>query len=188
MKFATLKLVPWAVTALIAAAGIAGCGSTPVAPASTVAPGPSAGSAATSTPAPLPQGQSQSVARVEANRVPLDPLNDPNGALSKRSVFFDYDSYLVRPEFTPVLIAHGDFLARADRHVVIEGNTDERGSHEYNLALGQRRAEAVRERLRLLGVKDAQMEAVSFGEERPRANEQAESGWAENRRADVVYR
>jgi peptidoglycan-associated lipoprotein len=139
-------------------------------------------------PAPRP-AQPRSVVRAEPASQPLDPLKDPNGALAKRSVYFEFDSSLIQPDFSPLLIAHGEFLARsADRHVRIDGNTDARGSNEYNRALGPRRAEAVRERLHLLGVKDAQMEAVSYGEERPRSAGQGETAWAENRRADVVYR
>jgi peptidoglycan-associated lipoprotein len=179
----------WMPAVLVAAAaGLAGCGSKPVAQAPAPAAAPAAPSPALA-PTPAPQSESRPVARVEAPAAPLDPLSDPNGALAKRSVFFDFDSYLVRPEFNPLLVAHGEYLAgTTGRRIVIEGNTDERGSHEYNLALGQRRAEAVRERLRLLGVKDTQMEAVSYGEERPRAQGPGETAWAENRRADVVYR
>lgn len=117
-----------------------------------------------------------------------DPLNDPQGILAKRSVYFDYDSYIVKDDFKPVVEAHGKYLAsHKDRKVVIQGNTDERGGSEYNLALGQKRAEAVRKSLSLLGVPDSQMEAVSFGKEKPKATGHDEAAWAENRRADIAY-
>lgn len=174
-------------TAVVLSAGMVACSSTPVAPAPVVAR--PAASPPAATPAPAPSAQPGSVVRTEPTSQPLDPLKDPRSMLAKRSVYFEFDSSLIRPDFNPLLIAHGEFLAKsADRHVRIEGNADERGSHEYNLSLGQRRAEAVRARLQLLGVKDAQMEAVSYGEERPRSPGPGETAWAENRRADVVYR
>lgn len=117
-----------------------------------------------------------------------DPLNDPKGILAKRSVYFDYDSYTVKDEFKPVVEAHAKYLAaNKGRRIIIQGNTDERGGREYNLALGQKRAEAVRRALGLLGVPDAQMEAVSLGKEKPKATGSDEAAWAENRRADLVY-
>lgn len=117
-----------------------------------------------------------------------DPLNDPKGVLAKRSVYFDYDSFIVKDEFKPVVEAHAKYLSsNKGRKIVIQGNTDERGGREYNLALGQKRAEAVRKSLTVLGVSDAQMEAVSFGKEKPKATGSDEAAWAENRRADIVY-
>jgi peptidoglycan-associated lipoprotein len=117
-----------------------------------------------------------------------DPLNDATGMLAKRSVYFDFDSYVVKDEFKPVIEAHSQYLIKnADRKVVIQGNTDERGGSEYNLALGQKRAEAVRRALNLLGVADSQIEAVSFGKEKPKATGSNEAAWAENRRADIAY-
>jgi peptidoglycan-associated lipoprotein len=117
-----------------------------------------------------------------------DPLNDPQGILAKRSIYFDLDSYIVRDEFRPVIEAHAKYLnANRGRRIVIQGHTDERGGSEYNLALGQKRAEAVRRSLSLLGVADNQMEAVSFGKEKPKAFGSDEAAWAENRRVDIVY-
>jgi peptidoglycan-associated lipoprotein len=119
----------------------------------------------------------------------MDPLNDPNSPLARRSVFFDFDQYAVRPEFLTTIEAHGRYLvANKGRRVVIEGHADERGSNEYNLALGQRRADSVRSRLQLLGAAESQVETVSFGELRPRAPGRDEAAWAQNRRADIVYR
>ena len=117
-----------------------------------------------------------------------DPLNDPSSVLAKRSIYFDVDSYVVKDEFNAVIDAHGKYLAsRPDRKVLIQGNTDERGGSEYNLALGQKRADAVRRALALKGVPDSQMEAVSFGKEKPKAMGSNEEAWKENRRADIAY-
>lgn len=117
-----------------------------------------------------------------------DPLNDPQGILAKRSIYFDYDSYSIKDEFRSVVEAHAQYLnSHKDRKVIIQGNTDDRGGTEYNLALGQKRAEAVRKALVLLGVSDAQVEAVSFGKEKPKALGNDEAAWTENRRADIAY-
>ncbi len=130
----------------------------------------------------------RAVTTVNAQNTNVDPLNDPKGVLAKRSVYFDLDSYSVKDEFRPVVEAHAKYLtSHRDRKVVIQGNTDDRGGREYNLALGQKRAEAVRRSLSLLGVQESQMEAVSFGKEKPRATGSDEAAWAENRRADIVY-
>jgi peptidoglycan-associated lipoprotein len=104
-------------------------------------------------------------------------------------IYFDYDSYSVKPEFQNMLDAHARFL-RADknRKAAIEGHTDERGGREYNLALGQKRAEAVRRALTVLGVPDSQIEAVSFGKEKPAVQGMDESAFAKNRRAEISYR
>lgn len=106
-----------------------------------------------------------------------------------RIVYFDYDSFVIRPEFQSVIEAHAKYI-RADkgRKVVIEGHTDERGGREYNLALGQKRAEAVRKALSLLGVTEAQLEAVSFGKEKPSATGTSEAAMEKNRRAEISYR
>ncbi|MDH3315218.1 MAG: peptidoglycan-associated lipoprotein Pal [Betaproteobacteria bacterium] len=117
------------------------------------------------------------------------PLKDPNNILSKRSVYFDFDSNLVKDEFKPIVAAHARYLQQNGGATMrIEGNADERGSREYNLALGQRRADAVRKMMQLLGARGGQMETVSFGEEKPRGTGNDEASWAENRRADIVYR
>jgi peptidoglycan-associated lipoprotein len=106
-----------------------------------------------------------------------------------RIVYFDYDSYVIKQEFQSLIEGHARFLkANAGRKINIEGHTDERGGREYNLALGQRRSEAVRRALGLLGVNDSQVEAVSFGKEKPAAPGSDEASWAKNRRAEIVYR
>ncbi|MBS0467489.1 MAG: peptidoglycan-associated lipoprotein Pal [Proteobacteria bacterium] len=106
-----------------------------------------------------------------------------------RIIYFDFDSYSVKPEFQSLLEAHARYLkASSARKVMLEGHTDERGGREYNLALGQKRAEAVRRALALLGVSDQQMEAVSFGKEKPAAQGNNESAFAQNRRVELSYR
>lgn len=140
-----------------------------------------------STVDPSLSGSVSGVAPVVAPEV--DPLNDPASPLAKRSVYFQYDSFVVQPEYQSVVEAHARYLAaNRNKRVVIEGNTDERGGREYNLALGQKRADAVRRALATLGVDDAQMESVSFGEEKPRSTGTDEASLAENRRADLSYR
>jgi peptidoglycan-associated lipoprotein len=110
------------------------------------------------------------------------------GALD-RVVFFDFDSFEIRPEFASVLEANAKYLAAdGSRRLALEGHTDERGGREYNLALGQKRAEAVRRAMSLLGVRDAQMEAVSFGEEKPSLGGFDEAAFAKNRRVELTYR
>jgi len=107
----------------------------------------------------------------------------------ERIVFFDYDSYSIKPEYQAVIEAHARFLkANANRKVNLEGNTDTRGGREYNLALGQKRAEAVRRALVLLGVSDNQLEAISFGMEKPLATGNDEASFAKNRRTEFSYR
>ena len=111
----------------------------------------------------------------------------PSGAA--KIIYFDYDSFTVKPEFQGAVEAHAKFLsANKGRKMAIEGHTDERGGREYNLALGQKRAEAVRRALGLLGVTDAQVEAVSFGKEKPVATGSDEESLAKNRRAELSYR
>jgi peptidoglycan-associated lipoprotein len=104
-------------------------------------------------------------------------------------VYFDFDSFVVKDDYRPVVERYAKALA-SDRkkHVRIEGHTDERGGREYNLALGQKRAEAVAKSLALLGVADSQVEAVSFGKERPAVAGSDEAAWAKNRRAELQYR
>lgn len=120
-------------------------------------------------------------------RVP-DPLDDTASILSRRSIYFDLDGYLVQDEFKAILEAHGRYLAiHPERRLRLTGNTDERGSREYNLALGQSRAEAVRRVLEIYGAQSVQMESVSYGKEMPKASGHDEAAWAENRRVDLLY-
>jgi peptidoglycan-associated lipoprotein len=117
-----------------------------------------------------------------------NPLQDPANILSKRSVYFDFDSFIVKDEFKPLVTAHSKYLSQNKAaQVTITGNADERGSTEYNLALGQKRADAVKKVMTLLGATEAQIETVSFGKEKPKNPGHDEAAWAENRRADIVY-
>ena len=118
----------------------------------------------------------------------LAKLRDPNSPLSKRSVYFDYDQYDVKGEYKNQLQAHAKFIAsEPNARVLIQGNTDDRGSREYNLALGQRRADAVKKQLVLMGAPESQIESVSLGKEKPKALGDNEAAWAENRRGDMLY-
>jgi peptidoglycan-associated lipoprotein len=115
-------------------------------------------------------------------------LTDPRSILSRRSIYFDYDKFDIRPEYHDLVAAHAKFLVTNRQfRVLIQGNTDERGSREYNLALGQKRADAIKRQLVLLGVREEQAESVSLGEEKPKSLGQDETAWAENRRGDLLY-
>ncbi len=110
------------------------------------------------------------------------------GMPSQRSVFYDFDKYAVRSEYTGLVQANAEYLKdHSGAKVRIEGNCDERGSRSYNLALGQRRADAVKKAIELLGVADKRIEAVSYGEEKPKAKGHDEAAWSQNRRSDLVY-
>ncbi|CAM5787216.1 peptidoglycan-associated lipoprotein Pal [Rhizobacter fulvus] len=173
MTFKTLTL------ALAAAAALAACSSTPL-----DTPKPPVTSATTLPPATPPAGTAQS----KVATVTLDPLDDPKSELAARSVYFGYDDFAVDPKYQPLVQAHGRFLqSHAQVQIRIEGNTDERGSREYNLALGDKRAQIVAKQLELMGAKPAQIEPVSYGEERPKSEGHDEAAWAENRRADIRY-
>jgi len=132
--------------------------------------------------------QSQGTGSQGVTGAALNPLKDPSNILSKRNVYFDYDKYDVKDDFKPVVQAHAKYLMSTPAaSIIVQGNCDERGSREYNIALGQRRAEAVRKMLNVLGVSDKQIETVSFGKEKPRATCHDESCFKENRRDDIVY-
>ncbi len=164
---------------LIAAAALAACSSTPL----DTPKAPVAGSAVAPT-APPSAGTAQSTVAT----VTLDPLDDPKGELAARSVYFGYDDFTVDAKYQPLVQAHGRFLqGKPQVQIRIEGNTDERGSREYNLALGDKRAQVVAKQLELMGAKPAQIEPVSYGEERPKSDGRDEAAWAENRRADIRY-
>ena len=120
--------------------------------------------------------------------ITANPLTDPKNILSKRSVYFDFDSNVVKDEYRGLVQAHAKYMVdKRDTKIHIEGNCDERGSREYNLALGQRRAEAVKKVMTVLGVQEGRIETVSFGEEKPAAPGHDEASWAQNRRGDIRY-
>jgi len=109
--------------------------------------------------------------------------------LTKKSVYFDYDEFIIKPQFQDVIQQQAGFIKTTPNDkVTIEGNADERGSSEYNLALGQKRAEVVRKSLVILGVPDSRLEAISYGKEKPRADCHEERCWQENRRVDFMHR
>ena len=168
-----------------------GCSSTPTqdsgAPVQEAKPsgsssGPTTGTSPRETPNTVNLTNQQAPANVASE------LTDPKSPLSRRSVYFDFDKYDVKDEFRSLLQAHANYLSRnRSARMLIQGNTDERGSREYNLALGQRRADAVKKTLALLGASDSQMESVSLGKEKPRRTGHTEEDFAENRRADMLY-
>jgi peptidoglycan-associated lipoprotein len=148
-------------------------------------PTPQATPAPVAAPAPRAAPEPRPVA---TPAVPENPLHNPAGVLAKRSVYYAFDRSDVAAEYRPLVEAHAKYLREhPGASITIQGNTDERGSREYNLALGQRRAEGVMKMMTLLGTSDRQIEAVSFGEEKPNAAGHDEAAWAQNRRSDIVY-
>ncbi|OZA78358.1 peptidoglycan-associated lipoprotein Pal [Polynucleobacter sp. 39-46-10] len=121
-----------------------------------------------------------------------DPISDPKtGVYGQRSIFFEFDSYVIDPKYAPMVAAHATYLKtirNQKAQIIIQGNTDDRGTAEYNLALGQKRSESVKRALLSQGVNESQVEAVSFGKEKPLNPAQTEAAFKENRRADIVYR
>lgn len=136
---------------------------------------------------------SNTVASVDAtSSATYDPIKDPKTVVyNKKSIWFDFDSAVIKPEYRSVVEAHAQYLrANKDKkaNILIQGNTDERGTTEYNIALGQRRSESVKKALVMLGVDASQVEAVSLGKEKPVNAGHDEAAWKENRRADIVYK
>ncbi len=127
-------------------------------------------------------------ALAERGEMAMSPLDDPESVLSNRTIYFDYDSSKVKEEYLDILTAHGEYLAEHPEQAVrIEGHTDERGSREYNIALGDRRAQAVKRLIMFHGVSTDQITTVSYGEERPVAMGHDEAAWSENRRVELIY-
>ena len=164
--------------ALVVAAGLSGCASTSESPQGTTSTASSDGqpSSSPSQPGraqPRNPGQGTSASRADSS--------------AKRSVYYEFDGYDVKPEYRALVEEHAKYLRQNPQaRITIEGNADERGSREYNVALGQRRAESVMKMMRLLGAAENQIEAVSFGEEKPRLQGHDDASWAENRRSDFV--
>jgi peptidoglycan-associated lipoprotein len=176
------RFAPWG--ALLCVAMLAGCSSVKLDDVPVETRDPAA--AGTGTGAGGAAGASG-----QSTVTPVDLTGGVNdGSMNGQSiVYFDFDSFVVKDDYRPVVERYAKALA-SDRkkHVRIEGHTDERGGREYNLALGQKRAEAVAKSLALLGVADSQVEAVSFGKERPAVAGSDEAAWAKNRRAELQYR
>jgi len=125
---------------------------------------------------------------VSGSQTGMNPLKDPNNILSKRSIYFEFDSFVVADQYKPIIEAHAKYLAaNKNAKVTLQGHADERGSREYNIALGQKRADAVKRMMQLMGVQEMVVETVSFGKEKPRNMGHDEAAWAENRRVDIVY-
>ena len=118
-----------------------------------------------------------------------DPLDNPSSPLATRTIYFDYDSSEIKSDFQESILAHGQYLAEhPDAVVTLEGHSDERGSREYNIGLGERRAQAVRRLLLFQGAADKQVKVVSYGEEKPVAEGHDESSYSQNRRVEIVYK
>jgi len=144
-------------------------------------------------------GEAQAAAPRAAQATPARPSQPASGVASsaagakavpgKRSIYYEYDKSEINPEGQKLIEAHADYLrTHPEVKVVVEGNADERGSAEYNVALGQRRADNVSKIMSLLGVSQERIETVSFGKEKPKAAGHTETSWSENRRSDIVYR
>jgi peptidoglycan-associated lipoprotein len=170
---------------VLAAILLAACSTTPK--QETAAPVDERTTAA--APGAATSGASSAAVAGSPNQEGTNPLKDPRSILSKRSVYFDFNDYAIKDEYKSLLEAHAKYLqANRSAHMTIEGNTDERGSREYNIALGQRRADAAKRMMMLVGATDAQIDTVSFGKEKPKNPGHDESAWAENRRDDLAYR
>jgi peptidoglycan-associated lipoprotein len=156
---------------------LGGCGSEEVKPTA----------AADAPPSPAVPVETSAAQPMAAAPV-VDPLNDPDSMLSQRKVYFEYDSSVVQSDSMPVIRAHAEYLSSNNgMSFTLEGHADERGTREYNIALGERRADAVRRILVANGVSDGQIKVISYGEERPAAFGHAENSWSRNRRAEMMY-
>lgn len=191
LKHSTLStkfLVTLAISVLLVA-----CKSTPIKPAAVEDKSPAPPTATSTKPADNAGADTGAIKEVaidsNANNADSNnPLKDPKNILSKRNIYFDYDSDAIKDEFRPIIEAHAKYLlAHPNAKMIAQGNTDERGTREYNLALGQRRSVAVKKALNLLGVQDKQIETISYGKEKAEQNCADESCYSKNRRAGIVY-
>ncbi len=168
-------------------AGLAACSSSPTqeqSPAGVEERKPDASGAQTKPVAP------GGVARVDLTAKPsaTSPLTDPSSILSRRSIYYDLDQYDIKDQYKDLVEAHAKYLRdNPGSKMLIQGNTDERGSREYNVGLGQRRSDGVKKMLLLLGARETQIESVSLGEEKPKAEGHDEQAWSQNRRSDILY-
>jgi peptidoglycan-associated lipoprotein len=171
--------------ALLGVALASGCSSPKPKPTSTAG----AASAVPTQAASSAGADTSSAAGATGANAAAEGVAGPAGAqLQKRTIYFDFDSSEIKPEFTELVSAHAHYLAsNASIRIRLEGNTDERGSREYNIGLGERRAQAVRRALMLQGVSESQITTVSYGEERPAVTGHTEEAWARNRRVELVY-
>jgi len=166
---------------------IAGCQSTgtqDAAPIEEKTPGVAAGAGGTTTSGVT----TAPIGGAAAGGAGAAALRDPNNILSKRSVLFEYDSFVVKDEYRPMIEAHAKYLqANKSARATLQGHADERGTREYNIALGQKRADAVKKMMLLLGATELQVETVSFGEEKPKVDGHDEGAWAQNRRVEILH-
>jgi peptidoglycan-associated lipoprotein len=180
----------WIIAALIFAA-IAGCSSTeekPAEDAGATATAPATGGATTGGATTSGVTGSGVTGAQAGGGIPSSALKDPRNILSKRNIYFDYDQFTVKDEYRPLVEAHARYLqGNRSARVILQGHTDERGTREYNIALGQKRADAVKNMMLLYGATEVQIETVSFGKEKPRREGHDEPSWAENRRVDIVH-
>ncbi len=185
---------PFAILALAMSAVLAGCESAPVQEDKPAAGAEGKPPAATAKPQPQTRPtDTKPITGVDLatakGPTPASALKDPANILSQRSIYYAFDKYDIQDDYKPIVDAHAKYLREhPEAKMLIQGNTDERGSREYNIALGQRRSEGVRRLLILLGAKEDQIEAVSLGEEKPKAQGTSEEAYAENRRSDILYK
>ncbi|MBK9116499.1 MAG: peptidoglycan-associated lipoprotein Pal [Betaproteobacteria bacterium] len=174
------------VLAAIAAAFLAGCQTTPT--TAPVEDKSAAGDPSAAATAGASTSGTSTAGVGGTSMAEKDPRKDPGNILYKRSIYFEFDSFAVADQYKPLIEAHAKYLA-ANRNakVALQGHADERGSREYNIALGQKRSDAVKRMMTLLGVQEAIVETVSFGEEKPKNPGHDEASWAENRRVDIFY-
>jgi len=178
---------------LLLAVMLTACKSTPMVdkPAAVEDKSPSAAATKPADAASAPSADTSGVKEVviDSNaNAGNNPLKDPNNILSKRNIYFDFDSDAVKAEYRPLIEAHAKYLlANSNAKLILQGNTDERGTREYNLSLGQRRSVSVKKSFNLLGVQDKQIETVSFGEEKASPNCVDENCHQANRRVDIAY-
>ena len=175
----------WIIVALVAALA-AGCKSTETqapAPIDDQAPAAAGAAGGASTSGAATSGISGTTTGGA-----MSPLRDPRNILSKRTIYFDYDSFVVKDDYRAQVEAHAKYLqTNKPTRVTLQGHADERGSREYNIALGQKRADAVKKLMQLLGASEIQVETVSFGKEKPKAEGHDETAWAQNRRVEIIY-
>lgn len=174
----------------LCSAGLAACSGGPVteqSPAGVEERKPSETQPQSAQSQPVKPG---SVARVDLTSKPAvkSVLTDPSSILSRRSIYYELDQYDIKDQYKDLIEAHARYLRdNPSAKMLIQGNTDERGSREYNVGLGQRRSEGVKKMMLLLGAREDQIESVSLGEEKPKAEGQGEQAWSQNRRSDILY-
>jgi len=177
------------VTAFAAAVLIAGCSTSPT------SEGDQSGAPVTDATKPGAKpgagAQTGPIAKIDVTKPGAVAGADPRlktGALAQRSIYYDLDQFDIKDQYRSLVEAHAKYLREnPSAKILIQGNTDERGSREYNVGLGQRRSDGVKKMLVLLGARDNQIESVSLGEEKPQAEGHDESAWSKNRRSDILY-